>query len=253
MLGGRSALVAGAASGIGAAVAARLHEAGARVFCGDVDEAGALVVAARLPGATALRLDAREEGSWEAAVDAVVVAARRLDVLVNCVGVSSASPIAETSLEEWRRVLGTNLDGAFLATKHAIRAMGTAGGAVVHVGSASGIRPAAGAAAYSVSKAALGMLVRVAAKECRQGGLPIRVNVVSPAGVKTPMWRSMPFFQELTTTLGSEEAAFASLAASGGGPFNEPEDVAGVVLFLVSDAAAHVTGVELAVDDGYVL
>jgi NAD(P)-dependent dehydrogenase (short-subunit alcohol dehydrogenase family) len=150
-------------------------------------------------------------------------------------------------------VLAINLDGAFLATKHGIRVMQKRGGCIVHVGSASGIRPAAGAAAYSTSKAALRMLVQTAAKECRQAGLPIRVNVVSPAGVKTSMWRTMPFFQELVREHGSENAAFAAMTKAGGGEFVEPEAVARVACFLLTDAARHITGVDLLVDDGYVL
>ncbi len=150
-------------------------------------------------------------------------------------------------------MLATNLDGAFLGTKHGIRAMRPGGGAIVHVGSAWGIRPAAGAAAYSTSKAGLRMLVSTAAKECRDAGLDIRINLVSPAGVNTPMWRSMPFFQDLIRKLGSEDAAYDALTAGGGGRFIEPDAVARVVCFLASDQARHVTGVELAVDDGYVL
>lgn len=247
------ALVTGAASGIGAAVARRLHAAGSRVYCADLDARGARVTAEELKGATALELDVREESAWTAAIAAIHGSAGRLDALVNCVGVSAATPLAETTLADWRHVLGTNLDGAFLATKHGMGAMRSSGGAIVHLGSASGIRAAAGAAAYSTSKAALRMLVRTAAKECRQANLAIRVNLVSPAGVKTPMWRSMPFFEELTRSAGSEEAAFAKLASSGGGPFMEPEEIAGVVCFLVSDAARHITGVEVPVDDGFVL
>ena len=131
--------------------------------------------------------------------------------------------------------------------------MRAGGGAIVHIGSASGIRPAAGAAAYSTSKAGLRMLVQVAAKECRDAGMEIRVNSVSPAGVKTPMWRTMPFFQALVEQHGSEEAAYAAMTSAGGGRFIEPDAVARVACFLVSDEARHVTGVDLPVDDGYVL
>lgn len=249
---GKVALVAGAASGIGAAIAVRLQTAGAQVYCADLNQHGAEVVA-KGPNAHAIALDAREEAGWAAAMETILARAGRLDILVNSVGVSAAGAIADTSLAEWRHVLSTNLDAAFLATKHGIRVMGTGGGAIVHIGSASGIRASAGAAAYSTSKAALRMLVRAAAKECRDAGLAIRINLVSPAGVKTPLWRSMPFFQELTSRLGSEEAAYASMSSAGGGRFIEPDAVARVVYFLVSDEARHVTGVELPVDDGYVL
>jgi 3(or 17)beta-hydroxysteroid dehydrogenase len=249
----RVALIVGSASGIGAAVARRLHAAGARVFCADLDVGGAQAIAGELTGAAAVALDVREESAWSDAIATIIRVCGRLDILVNCVGVSAASPLADTTLAEWRHVLAINLDGAFLGTKYAIRAMRTDGGVIVHIGSASGTRPAAGAAAYSTSKAALRMLVATAAKECRQAGLPIRINVVSPAGVKTPMWRTMPFFQDLTQAMGSEEAAFASLAGSGGGPFIEPDDVARVVCFLVSDAAQHITGADIPLDDGYVL
>jgi 3(or 17)beta-hydroxysteroid dehydrogenase len=250
---GKVALVTGAASGIGAAVAARLAASGAEVYCADLNCQGAEVVASSKPKAHAIDLDVREEAAWVAAMEAVLASGRQLDVLVNCVGVSAASPLPDTTLAEWRHVLATNLDGAFLGTKHGIRAMRAAGGVIIHVGSASGIRPTPGAAAYSTSKAGLRMLVSTAAKECRDAGLAIRVNLVSPAGVKTPMWRSMSFFQELTRKLGSEEAAYDAMATGGGGRFIEPDEVARVVCFLASENAQHVTGVELPVDDGYVL
>lgn len=250
---GKVALVAGAASGIGAAVAARLTAAGAEVYWADLNRQGAEVVASDGTKGHVIALDVREEAAWIAAMEEILAVAGRLDVLVNCVGVSAASPLPDTTLAEWRHVLATNLDGAFLGTKHGIRAMRAGGGVIIHVGSASGIRPAAGAVAYSTSKAGLRMLVRAAAKECREAGLAIRINLVSPAGVKTPMWRSMPFFQELTRKLGSEEAAYDAMATGGGGRFLEPDAVARVVCFLASDQARHVTGVDLPVDEGYVL
>jgi len=245
-LSGRVALVTGANSGIGAATGRLLADQGALVSWTDVTMSDV-----RPPDR--LRLDVRDETEWEAAVSTVLERRGCLDILVHAAGVSAGAPLADTTLDEWRRVLSTNLDGTFLALKHGIRAMRASGGAIVVIGSASGIRPAAGAAAYSTSKAAVSMLARAAAKECREYKLPIRINVVSPAGVLTPMWRNMPFFQELIRQHGTEEAAFAALEAGGGGRFAEPEEIAHSVLFLVSDAASHVTGVELPVDGGYVL
>ena len=241
-LSGRVALVTGGASGIGAACARLLEERGAVVYPADI---------ASGPGLSAL--DVTDESQWDTLMARIRQERSRLDILVHAAGISAASPLLDTAFSEWRRVLATNLDGAFLAVKHGMRAMGKNGGAIVLIGSASGTRPAAGAAAYSTSKAGVAMLARTAAKECRDGGLPIRVNVVSPAGVKTPMWSAMPFFRDLVATLGSEDAAYESLTAAGGGVFAEPREIAESVCFLASDAARHVTGVELLVDGGYTL
>lgn len=255
-LSGRVALITGAASGIGEATSRLLLERGVDVFRSDLEaspQLDSVQVQTETAGSRVLRLDVRKEQDWEEALGAVLGETGRLDILVHSAGISGASALAETSLADWRRVLETNLDGAFLAVRHGIRAMRDGGGSIVLVGSASGIRPAAGAAAYSASKAGVGMLARAAALECRDGGIPIRVNVISPAGVRTPMWSTMPFFQELVREHGSESAAFEALEAEGGERFAEPEEVARSVLFLVSDAASHITGVELPVDGGYVL
>ena len=256
LLAGRVALVTGATSGIGAATARLLAARGAVTYCADLVEPEADEVGTSdttTSRTVHMRLDVREEADWETAVSAVLEREGRLDVLVNSAGIAAASPLADTTLTEWRRVLATNLDGSFLAIKHGIRAMKESGGAIVVIGSASGVRPSAGAAAYSTSKAAVSMLVRAAAKECRQEKLPIRINAVSPGGVKTPLWREMSFFSDLVELHGSEEAAFAAMEAHGGDRFAEPEQVAEGVLFLVSDAANHITGVELPLDDGYTL
>ena len=181
-------LVTGAASGIGAAVSARLT-AGAR------GSTAPTLLASRAPRRQAWARNRRASRSTSATrphgpqrstrFSTRRSAWMRGELRRGCRG----EPAPDTALAEWQRVIGINLDGAFLATKYCIRAMRATGGAIVHVGSASRIRPAAGAAAYSTSKAALRMLVQTAAKECPQAGWAIRIKVVSPAGVKTPMWR----------------------------------------------------------------
>lgn len=253
-LDGRVALVTGAASGIGAATADLLDARGATTYRADLGtEPTEQSSDSSASGPVDLKLDVREEADWNRAIAAVVEREGRLDILVHAAGIAAASPLADTSLAGWRRVMATNLDGSFLATKHGIRAMREAGGAIVLVGSVSGIRPSAGAAAYSTSKAAVGMLARSAAKECRENDIPVRVNAVSPGGVKTPLWRTMPFFADLVELHGSEEAAFAAMEAHGGDRFAEPEQVAQAIVFLASDASSHITGIELPVDDGYTL
>jgi NAD(P)-dependent dehydrogenase (short-subunit alcohol dehydrogenase family) len=255
-LAGRVALVTGAASGIGEATARLLAARGAVTYCANLNIDEVESVAPTGPGAAPaipVQLDVREEADWDRAVSEVLEAQGRLDILVHAAGIAAASPLAETTLAEWRRVLSTNLDGTFLAIRHGVRAMSESGGAIVVLGSASGIRASAGAAAYSTSKAAVSMLVRSAAKECRENGIPVRINVVSPGGVKTPLWRTMSFFRDLVELHGSEDGAFAAMEAHGGDRFAAPDEIAQSVLFLASDAASHITGVELPVDGGYVL
>jgi NAD(P)-dependent dehydrogenase (short-subunit alcohol dehydrogenase family) len=251
---GKVVLVTGAASGIGAACADRLEKRGAVVYRADLDfDPGP----GDSPGGAGerldFRLDVRLEADWERLATAILDSRGRLDGMVHAAGISDASALADTSLEEWRRVLETNLDGTFLAIRQGMLSMGESGGSIVAIGSVSGVRPSAGAAAYCTSKAGVGMLVRAAAKECRELDIPVRVNAVSPGGVKTPLWRGMDFFRDLVERHGSEEAAFAAMEGHGGHRFAEPEEVAEAVAFLLSDAAAHITGVELTVDGGYIL
>jgi NAD(P)-dependent dehydrogenase (short-subunit alcohol dehydrogenase family) len=252
-LAGRVVLVTGAASGIGAATVRLLAAQGAVTYSADLAAADAGSADSADLRANHIRLDVRGESEWETAIASILERAGRLDALVHSAGIAAASPIADTTLAEWRQVLSTNLDGTFLAIKHGIRAMKEAGGAIVVIGSASGIRPSAGAAAYSTSKAAVSMLVRAAAKECREAEIPIRINAISPGGVKTPLWRAMPFFADLVALHGSEEAAFEAMEAHGGDRFASPEQIADGIVFLVSDAASHITGAELPIDDGYTL
>lgn len=253
---GKSVIVTGAASGIGQATALRLGEEGARVQVTDLDGAGAERVAGtvRSRGGEAVgrSLDVTSEDQWEAAVEAVVEEWESLDLLVANAGISHAAPLTETSLSEWRRIHEVNLDGLFLGLKHGVRAMreSTRGGRIVVVSSASGMKAVPGAAAYCSSKAAGRVLARSVALECAADG--IRVNTVVPAGVITPMWEAMPFFQELVRERGSEAAAWEALAAGTPlGRFADPDEIASAILFLCSDEADYMTGAELVVDGGY--
>jgi NAD(P)-dependent dehydrogenase (short-subunit alcohol dehydrogenase family) len=252
------ALVTGAASGIGRATAITFANHGATVVCADlnligVEETAAAITAAS-GSATACKLDVTAEADWRAAME-LVGTLGHLDILVNCAGISHACPVAEISLEDWRRVLAINLDGAVLGTQHAIRAMrqDPRGGSIVNVSSASGTKAAAGASAYCTSKAAVIMFSKVAALECLNNGDRIRINTVSPSGVKTPMWKTMPFFQDLIAREGSEEAAFQAMAKAGPahGRWAMPEEIALGILYLASDESLFVTGTDLVIDNGY--
>jgi NAD(P)-dependent dehydrogenase (short-subunit alcohol dehydrogenase family) len=230
---GKVAFVTGAASGIGRATAFALANQGAAVGCADIHPAGAEETAAGVVAAGGAawpcHLDVTSEPAWQTAMEQVIHRHGHLDIAVNCAGISFASPLGETSLEDWRRVLAVNLEGVFLGTKHAIRVMRQhpRTGSIVNVASVSGVKAQPGAAAYCTSKAAVIMFSKAAALECLRDGGTIRVNAVSPGGVRTPMWKAMPLFQELMAKEGGEEAAFQALAqASPHGQFARPEEVA---------------------------
>jgi 3(or 17)beta-hydroxysteroid dehydrogenase len=240
-LAGKTALITGGASGIGRATAELFAREGAAVWVTDRDGAGAAAVAESCGGRSAV-LDVTREEDWVRCLESL-----ELDVLVANAGISHASPLAETSLDDWRRVMAVNLDGVFLGVKHGIRAMKGRRGSIVIVSSASGLKAAPGAAAYCASKAALRLLSKCAALECQQAGDTIRVNTIHPAGVVTPMWQAMPFFQELAAKHGEEEA----WRMVGADKFSTPLQVAQAILFFASDESPTVTGAELAIDSGF--
>lgn len=234
-LAGKVALVTGAASGIGQATAESFAREGARVIVADLREPEAARVAAGIAAmgacARVLALDVTDESGWEAASAFVTKEFGRLDVLVNSAGISAAAPIAEMALADWQRVQAVNLDGVFLGTRTGIRLMaGQGGGAIVNVASVSGIKPAPGASAYASSKAAVIHFTKSVALECEQAGNGVRVTVIAPGGVKTPMWQGMPFWQELAKE--GEVAAWAKLDPEG--HFHTAEEVAAAILVLVT-------------------
>jgi len=254
---GMTALVTGAASGIGAATARLLAEKGLSVLCADIRAAAASATAKwiRASGgkASGCGLDVAAEDSWIKAVKKCVKEYGRLDVLVNAAGVASDSPTADTPLDEWHRILAVNLDGVFLGTKHALRVMLEQGhGSVVNISSASGIRVVPGAAAYTTSKAAVIAFTRSVALEYAAEG--IRMNSISPGGIKTPLWDQTSFFEDLVAKTGSVDAAYAVLAKdTPQGRFADPEEVAAAVWYLVNGASNFVTGQNLVIDGGFTL
>lgn len=250
-------LVTGGASGIGRASALLLAREGGRVVVADVDASGAQAVADEIlqagHDAQAVALDVSDEGQWEQAINQVLAQHGRLDVLVNNAGVSLACPTDAMTLDQWHRVMRVNLDGVFLGTKWAIGAMKRIwGGSIVNVASVSGITPSPTAAAYCASKAAVRMFSRAVAIECADAGTNIRVNLVTPGGVRTPMWERMPVFQDMVATLGSAERAFAAMEGQSPSKlFFSPDDVARAILYLASDASSHLTGTEIVLDRGH--
>ena len=246
---GKRALVTGAASGIGAACIQRLVRAGADRFV-LVDreplDSAALALAS---DCTTFRGDVADPALW----DEVEASAGPLDWAVLNAGVAAGGPITETGFDEWRRVLGTNLDGAFLSLRSAMR-LASDGASIVLTASISGVKAEPGTAAYGASKAGVIQLAKVAAKEGAARG--IRVNAIAPGGVDTPIWDQTPFFRELVAQHGGDRAAaLAAMArmATPLGRYATSEEIAGQIAFLLSDEAATITGAVLVSDGGYSL
>ncbi|MEB3371272.1 SDR family NAD(P)-dependent oxidoreductase [Saccharopolyspora mangrovi] len=235
-LQGKVALVTGGARGIGRAIAELFAEQGARVIVGDIDAPGGSA-SGRI---TWRDLDVRDLASWQAATDAVVEEHQRIDVLVNNAGLVGAyEPIDEISLQDWTRVVEVNQTGTFYGMRTVIphmRAQG--GGSIVNVSSIWGMVGCPGVAAYQASKAAVRMMTKNAALSYVADG--IRVNSLHPGIADTPM------IAEQDTAITAEVIAETPMRRAAA-----PREIAYGALFLASDEASYVTGIELPVDGGY--
>jgi len=251
-LEGKIALITGAARGIGAAIAKTFTQQGAIVILTDiVDDAGKKQAIACGPKAKYHRLDVRLEDDWKRVTAAVIAENGGLDILVNNAGITG---FAETSgphdpenldLVSWQAVHDTNLTGVALGCKYAIKAMKGRCGSIVNISSRSGLVGIPGATAYASSKAGVRNHTKSVALYCAEKGLGIRCNSVHPAAILTPMWDPM---------LGEGEGRKQAMAAVAKdiplGYIGAPEDVAFAVLYLASDEARYITGIELTVDGG---
>jgi 3-oxoacyl-[acyl-carrier protein] reductase len=234
-LAGRNALVTGAASGIGKAIAERLVCDGALVVGADRQPASSSVPTDRL---RSVECDVTSEDDLGRAV-AVADDAGGLDVLVNCAGVSTKVPIDEMSPREWQRVVDVNLTGSAFAIKHAVQSMKRrGGGSIVNIASISAFSTASvHNTVYAATKGAIVAFTRALVYELSPHG--IRVNAVAPGIILTPILR------------GHSDKWFAERAARIPlGRLGEVEEIAAVVSFLASDAASYVTGQTIIADGG---
>jgi NAD(P)-dependent dehydrogenase (short-subunit alcohol dehydrogenase family) len=246
-LDGKTALVTGAARGIGEAIVRAFVAEGATVWATDIDEACGRDAAAKA-GARFLPLDVRDEGGWAEVIGRV----GPLDILVNNAGVTGFQggprphDPEHAALEDWRAVHATNLDGTFLGCKYAIRAMrANGGGSIINMSSRSGLVGIPGAAAYASSKAGVRNHSKTVATYCAREGLGIRCNSIHPAVVLTPMW------DDVVGTGPDREARLAALVAET--PLRRAgtvEEVAALAVYLAADESAYVTGSEFNIDGG---
>lgn len=243
-LEGKTAIVTGGASGIGEACCRLFVENGAKVVIGDIDETKGKALEQELGDAAVFRrLDATSESNWNEVVSDAMSLWGRLDIVVNNAGMSGAKgrpPVEDTIVENWDAVFAVNSTGVMLGTKTAVAAMRkNGGGSVVNISSIFGIVGSPAGAAYHASKGAARTFSKAAAVQLAKDN--IRVNSIHPGFTDTPM----------TTDIHSDPAIHKHrVDMTPLGRLGQPNDIAYGVLYLASDEAAWVTGIELVIDGG---
>ncbi|WP_066587296.1 SDR family oxidoreductase [Cellulomonas timonensis] len=233
---GKVAIVTGGSRGLGAAYSRALVREGARVMVGDVlDDEGKVLADELGEGAVYQHLDVTQESAWAAAVAAAEQAFGPVDVLVNNAGVASAGSVESYPMESWNATLAVNLTGVFLGIRAVVPGMKVLGrGSIVNVSSVEGLRGSAALHGYVASKFAVRGLTKSVAMEVGRHG--IRVNSIHPGFILSAMTERLDP-EHLPIPLGRPATA---------------EEVAGTVLFLVSDESSYSTGAEFVVDGGLV-
>ncbi|WP_404477127.1 SDR family NAD(P)-dependent oxidoreductase [Novosphingobium sp. BL-52-GroH] len=247
-LEGKVAIVTGGASGIGAAVARLFVAEGARVLACDIQDpldAGLRTLLADMPDKVRFtRCDASNEGQVVAAVGVALEAWGRLDAAVACAGVPGQGSDIDLAVDEWDRIMAINARGVFLLTKHSLPPMiAGGGGSITNISSAYGVVGAPGFAAYCASKGAVRTFTKSTAIEhARQG---VRANSIHPGVIETPMLQGI-----FDGTADPEQTRAAFSAQQPNGFNGAPEDIAWGCVYLASDEARFVNGVELPIDGG---
>ena len=248
-LEGKTALVTGAASGIGLQTSIRLAEEGARVMMTDINLEKVRQQAEKIDAnATFLKLDITEEEEWISVLNETVKRFGRLDILVNSAGMVLIADVEQITLEDWRKVHAVNLDGTFLGCKHGVRVMKEFGaGSIINLSSVSGMIGGFNLAAYNSSKGAVRMLTKSVALHCARAGYGIRCNSIHPTFIETPMLESM-----ILDSPDPEKARQTLVRQVPLRRIGKPDDVANMIVYLASDESTFVTGTEMVIDGGVI-
>ena len=241
----KTLIVTGAASGIGRACAERFLEEGANVLLGDVNDTAGRTLAASLGARAAFQtLDVTREADWERTVATALAHWGHLDGVANVAGIAIMGDDVEHCTEEmWDRIIGVNLDGVFLGTKHGVSAMKEdRGGSIVNISSIDCLvsDPNGASIAYTASKGGVRLLSKSAALHCARHGYGIRVNTIHPGYIDTPM-----------VDLFDDETRDDAIRRHPMGRLGKPREIADAALYLHSDESRFVTGAEFVIDGGF--
>jgi len=234
-LNNKVVLVTGAAGAIGGAIVAAIRDAGGKAIASD------------LPGrpGTDLALDVTAEADWQRAAAEIEQKHGRLDGLVNAAGIATIGHIEKTDFATWRRVLAVNLDGTFLGCKYAFPLLRKQGGAIVNMSSVLGLIGGPNLAAYTASKGGVSLLSKSVALYGARYKPPVRCNAICPAFIEGPMVDS------IAQGTRDPEAVRGKLALDIPlGRLGAPQEVAALCVYLLSDAAAFITGADVPIDGG---
>jgi gluconate 5-dehydrogenase len=243
-LAGRVALVTGASRGIGWGIAEALADAGATVVLNGRDASSLAArqaeLSARGRGADVAAFDVTDEGAGRAAVQAIVAKHGRLDILAANAGIHHSAPLPQTTLADWRRVMGANLDACFALAREASAPMvAQRHGRLLFTGSLTAVMGRGTIHAYAASKAALASLARTLAAELGEHG--VTANAIAPGYIATELNAKMREDRETAERIARRTPARR---------WGTPRDVAGLAVFLAGDAAAYVNGQQIVVDGG---
>ncbi len=260
-LDGKTALLSGAARGIGGETAKLMAQAGAKIVIGDLlDERGRQTVAeieAAGGSARYVHLDVTSESDWTGAIETATSQFGKLDILVNNAGVFTGKGIEEVTMEDWNRLVAVNMTGVFLGTRMAIPALREAakssehGSAIVNLASIAGIVGSQMDPLYSMTKGGVTLFTKSAALEFGRKGYRIRVNSIHPGVIQTDMGEQV--FQARARRVGTNDTAPVRQAVTDTVPWGRlgvPMDIAKGIVFLASDDAGYMNGAGLIVDGG---
>jgi len=241
-LNGKTALITGGSSGLGAAMATRFVAEGASVVIADIDDANGKALAAQL-GANAryIHLDVTQETDWAAAFAGI----ETVDCVINNAGITTAGNIEQVTLEQFRHEFEIDVVGVFLGCKYAVAAMKSHGGTIINMSSLAGIKATADLVAYNGAKAAVAIMTKSIAAHCGKSGYGIRCNSIHPGVIRTPILDKV-----LAQVPNPDEVYAGWVAVHPIGRIGTPEEIAAIAVYLASDESTFTTGAEFRIDGG---